>query len=64
MIYNVVLKSKFTNKIFSTLKGFDGRPLRFTDYRFADLAAYDKNTIPFSYWDDYMAWVVVEEKSD
>ncbi len=64
MIYNVVLQSRVTKLVYSTVTGFDGRPLRFTDYRHAEIAANDKNKLstPFDYED--LVWTVIEEKDD
>lgn len=43
MIYNVVLFSKPMNTVMYKLKSLDGRPLRFTDYKYAEREVHERN---------------------
>lgn len=43
MLYNVALCSRCKNTVYQLLRGYDGRPLTFTDYGYAEREAFEKN---------------------
>lgn len=44
MVWNVILYSHYSNEKLYPLRGYDGRPLRFADKRYADREAHDLNS--------------------
>jgi hypothetical protein len=64
MIYNVVLYSKLLGKTIVRVTGFDGRPLKFTDYRYAEAAVNDFNSAESMRDNEDMQYRVIEDKGD
>lgn len=44
MLYNIGLFSKNKNIVYQYLKGYDGRPLTFTEYAYAEREVFEINT--------------------
>ncbi len=64
MLYNVVLYSKNTGEHLLTLKSYDGRPLRYTEKRYAELEVSERNNRMASNMDPDLTFIVVEENND
>ena len=66
-MWNVILYSYYSGDRLFPLKGFDGRPLRFTEKRYADRTAYELNSRIFndptsdSLYEDGIVYAVFED---
>jgi len=60
-MWNVIMISN--NERMLPLKGFDGRPLRFTEKRYAERTAHEMNS-QNQFYDEGLRWIVVEDNGD
>lgn len=67
-MWNVMLYSRLSEEKLFPLKGFDGRPLRFTEKRYADREAYELNNkinpITDLLYEDGIMYIVVEDNGE
>lgn len=64
-MWNVILYSNLTGEKVFPLTSLDGRPLRFTEKRYADRLAHEKNSLSAGYLEeDYMEWTVFEDNGN
>lgn len=62
-MWNVILYSVNTNERMLPMRSYDGRPLRFTEKRYAERTAHERNS-QNEYYDDGLRWIVVEDNGD
>lgn len=62
MIYNVVLFSRPMNTVMYKLRGLDGRPLRYTDYKHAEREVHERNErFANLMYDEGLVFMAIEE---
>ena len=62
-MWNVILYSVTTDERMLPLRSLDGRPLRFTEKRYAERTAHEKNSNA-QFYEEGLRWMVVEDNGN